>query len=168
MKLHVGGLQRHDGWTILNVQPGLHVDLVGSVTDLSGIDSGSCSTVYASHVLEHLSAAEFGDVLKEFRRILVAGGLAKISVPDLGQLCRLFANARLTADERWQVQRMIFGGQTDPFDFHKIGLTWEFLLHFAHEAGFQQARQVRSFGLFDDTSELVYHGIPVSLNVELS
>jgi hypothetical protein len=61
--------------------------------------------------------------------------------------------------------RIIYGGQTDAYDFHKVGFTLEFLGYFLHKHGFCDVQRVASHDLFDDTSRLVLFGHPISLNV---
>jgi hypothetical protein len=61
---------------------------------------------------------------------------------------------------------MMFGGQTDEHDFHRVGLTQEFAFEFLSMAGFRTARRVLEFGLFEDTSLLKFCGVPISLNIE--
>jgi len=63
------------------------------------------------------------------------------------------------------VMRMMFGGQVDDYDFHKVGLTWEFLCHFLANAGFPYATRVSEHGIFNDTSSMRFVGQLVSLNV---
>jgi predicted SAM-dependent methyltransferase len=58
MHLHVGGTERKDGWKIVNVQPGPHVDHVGDLRNLTQFDDASIENVYASHVLQHVGQAE--------------------------------------------------------------------------------------------------------------
>jgi predicted SAM-dependent methyltransferase len=167
LRLHVGGETPKPGWKILNIQPGPHVDFTGTCTDLSRFGSGTVETIYASHVLEHLSYVdELLAALKEFRRVLRSGGLLQVSVPDFEALCRLFLDTRLDASMRFHVMRIIFGGQMDPYDVHKVGLTEEFLADFLTTAGFRDISRVEGFGLFEDTSTLALGGIPVSLNVQ--
>jgi predicted SAM-dependent methyltransferase len=62
--------------------------------------------------------------------------------------------------------RMMFGGQMDEHDFHKVGLTEEFAMIYLRQAGFRNAKRVGNFGLFDDTSSMEFMGVPISLNVE--
>ncbi len=168
MRLNIGGTSPLEGWKILNVQAGPDVDFVGDCTDLSRFANGSCIEIYASHVLEHLSyVGELINTLKEFHRILVPGGSCKISVPDFELLCRMFTHPGLTAEQRFFVMNMIFGGQQDPWDFHKVGLSWEFLASYLQQAGFSSCRRVREFGLFEnDCSTIKYGGQLISLNVE--
>ncbi len=47
------------------------------------INENSCSGVYCSHVLEHLSLNDFRKALKNTLRILKPGGLFRCVVPDL-------------------------------------------------------------------------------------
>jgi predicted SAM-dependent methyltransferase len=169
LRLHVGGEQVKEGWKILNVQPhpGI-VDFVGDCVDLSRFADNSVAELYASHVYEHLAYG--GDVLlrawKEVHRVLVPGGRFLFGVPDLTTLCRLFLEPKLDISQRFHVMRMIYGGQVDEHDFHRVGLTEEFAYSFLRRAGFSDAKRVASFGLFDDTSNLQFLGVPISLNIE--
>jgi len=45
-----------------------------------------------------------------------------ISTPDFGVLCPLLVVEGLTIAQRHEIMRMIFGGQTGTFDYHKVGL----------------------------------------------
>lgn len=167
LRLHIGGETPKPGWKIFNIQPGAHVDFVGSCTDLSRFGSGTVEAIYASHVLEHLGYVdELLIAIKEFRRVLKAGCRLLVSVPDFEALCWLFVDSRLDAATRFHVMRVIFGGQMDPYDFHKVGLTEEFLTDFLRTAGFRGIERVASFDLFDDTSTLSLGGIPISLNLQ--
>ena len=48
MKLHIGGEHIKEGWKILNIQPKVGVDFVGSIYDLSQFNDNSVSEIYAS------------------------------------------------------------------------------------------------------------------------
>ena len=168
VRLHIGGVEPQPGWTILNVQPGPAVDLVGDCTDLGQFPEESVAEIYGSHVLEHLSyAGELDTALQEFNRVLVPGGVVRISVPDFELLCRMFLHPALDIDKRFYIMRMIFGGQTDYTDFHKVGLTWEFLSNYLNAAGFSEIKRVDEFNIFqNDCSSIRYLGQLISLNVE--
>jgi predicted SAM-dependent methyltransferase len=166
-RLHIGGLIRAPGWEVLNITAGAHVDHVGNARDLSHFEDGSFAVVYASHTLEHFDyTADLEKSLKEWGRVLVPGGTLYVSVPDLETLAKLLlVKEDLTIDERFLVMRMIFGGHIDAHDYHLVGLNEEFLGFFLTRAGFSDLRRVQSFGFFQDTSELLFKGIPISLNV---
>lgn len=166
LRLHIGGKNRHPGWQIVDTVPGQHVDYVRSCTDLSIFADDSVMEIYASHVLEHLGyQSELARTLGEFHRVLKPGGTLRASVPDLSTLCALFVDPALQFAERFHVMRMMFGGQLDPFDFHKVGLSEEFLAGYLTNAGFTEVERVDAFGLFEDASSLVFKGRPISLNI---
>jgi predicted SAM-dependent methyltransferase len=167
MKLHIGTRKRAEGWKTLDITPGPEVDFVGDCRDLSQFADGSIETIYASHVLEHVPyQKELLKTLREWFRVLKLGGTVMISVPDLDILCRIFLYPTLTPDLRFSVMRIMFGGQLDPHDFHYVGLTWDFLGSFLHQAGFVEIVRVPDLGLFDDSSRLKFGGTTlISLNV---
>jgi predicted SAM-dependent methyltransferase len=166
-KLHIGGTVRTDGWEVLNANPGPHVDHVCNANDLSQFADASFEVVYSSHVVEHLDYnGELQATLKEWHRVLAPAGRIYVSVPDLDVLARLFLERRqLTPDDRFFVMRMMFGGHVDQYDYHVVGLNQEFLAGFLHGAGFVNIRKVDRFGLFADTSNMLYKGVPISLNM---
>lgn len=167
IKLHIGGTQPKEGWKILNIQPGPEVDYVGSCVDLSFLANGSCGEIYASHVLEHLSYdVHLPAALKEMHRVLKPGGRLRVSVPDLALLCRLFTSPSLKFKDRYDLMRIMFGGQTDRYDFHVAGLWPELLNALLREAGFARIEPAAPFGEFRDASETVFAGNLISLNVE--
>src|SRR4051794_32180913 len=82
IKLHIGGREKREGWTILDALPGPAVDHVGNCTDLSFLADGSCAEVYASHVLEHLGYdSELPKTLAGIYRVLKPGGRLRVAVP---------------------------------------------------------------------------------------
>ncbi|HWA37349.1 MAG TPA: tetratricopeptide repeat protein [Burkholderiales bacterium] len=166
LRLHVGGKEVRSGWKILNAQPGPGVDYVGDCADLGRFADGSVEEIYASHVLEHLGyQSELPRALKEFHRVLRPGGVARISVPDFERLARLFLDPASTLEDRYVCMRMVFGGQVDQFDYHRVGLSEEFLTQYLLQAGFSRVERVEQFGLFTDASRLGLRGQPISLNV---
>lgn len=67
--------------TRLDIDPRCDPDIVASMTDLGEI--GPFDLVYSCHSLEHLAPHDVGVALGEFRRVLKAGGMALVLVPDL-------------------------------------------------------------------------------------
>jgi predicted SAM-dependent methyltransferase len=166
-KLHIGGKVRCPGWENLNVLPGPAVDHVGDAVDLARFDDASFAEVYASHVLEHFDYnGPLLKALKEWHRVLVPGGVLRLSVPDLDVLAHLLLQRhRFDVNQRFQIMRMIFGGHVDAHDVHLVGLNAEFLTGYLQAAGFDTVQRVARHGLFADTSDMVVAGTPISLNV---
>ncbi len=166
-RLNIGGTERRDGWKILNILPGPDVDYVGNCTDLAQFADSSVDEVYASHVLEHLGYGEdLSRALEAIRRILKPGGRLRISVPDLDVLFRLYLNPDSDQSMRWQIMRIIYGGQVDEYDYHKLGFSWDSLSWYLRQIGFRNIQRVQEFGIFDDTSNLRMGGQLISLSVE--
>jgi len=166
VQLHIGGQETKEGWKVFNVQDGPHVDFLGDCRDLSQFENGSVDRIYASHVFEHLSySGEIQSVLSQCLRILKPGGQLMVSVPNIGVLCQLFVQDVTTTEQRYQLMRMMFGGQVDPFDFHKAGYIEDFMSQFMEEAGFSGSERVSEFHLFEDASAMRLGGHLISLNM---
>jgi len=60
---------------------------------------------------------------------------------------------------------MIFGGHMDKYDYHIVGLNQEFLTNFLRNSGYVNIKKVKNFGLFDDTSSMIFKEVPISLNM---
>ncbi len=165
-RLHIGGVERAEGWEVLNALPGPCVDYVGNAADLGRFPDATFAALYGSHVLEHLDyAGEMQAGLREWHRVLAPGGRLYVSVPDLAVLAKLFVGDGLTMEQRFMVVRMILGGHIDAYDYHKTAFDFVLLAAFLRDAGFVEIERVADFGLFDDTSRVIYAGVPISLNV---
>ena len=166
-KLHIGGKTKSDGWEVLNANPAPYVDHVCNANDLSQFADNTFTEIYASHIVEHLDYnGELQNTLIEWNRVLLPGGKIYVSVPDLDVLAGLFLEKnQLSADERFFVMRMIFGGHIDKYDYHVVGLNEEFLGAFLEHSGYVNIRRVQEFGLFQDTSSMLFKGVAISLNM---
>ncbi|MDQ6982148.1 MAG: methyltransferase domain-containing protein [Mariprofundus sp.] len=166
-KLHIGGREKHPDWEILDAIPSDIVDHIGNANDLSIFEDNTFDAIYSSHVLEHFSyQGELSQVLLEWYRVMRPGGILYASVPNLDVLCELFLNkSELSASDRYLVMRMMFGGQIDAYDFHKVGYNAEILGSYISQAGFTNIKIVPAFGLFNDTSNMEFKGKLISLNL---
>ncbi|MFV3077087.1 class I SAM-dependent methyltransferase [Niveispirillum fermenti] len=143
--LHVGcGLKRRDGttrgfagagWTEtrLDVASDVRPDIVGSITDMSMIPSGSFDGVYSSHVLEHLFAHDVITALQECRRVLSPRGVMVLTCPDMQAAAKEIAEGRLL-EPMYQSE----AGPVAAIDM-VFGLRWAIKdghVHMAHRSGF--------------------------------
>ncbi len=168
IKLHIGGQEPHPDWKILDVEDRPEVDYVADAGDLSQFGSNSVEVIYTSHVLEHFYYGlnnELLNTLKEWHRVLKSEGKLLISVPDLKVLCWLYLHPNLMPFERHQLMRIIYGGQTNIYDVHKVGFDFEILASYLEAAGFQEYEQVSEFNLFNDCSSMRILDTLISLNV---
>jgi predicted SAM-dependent methyltransferase len=169
IKLHIGGKEPHPDWKILNVQPGEHVDFVGNASCLEKFTDSSIESIYASHLLEHFLYGYNNELLitlSEWYRVLKPGGKIYISVPDLRKLCWLFLNPDIDYSERYHLMRVIFGGQVDEYDVHKVGFDFDILAMYLAEVGFLECEQVEEFAIFqNDCSSIRFRDTLISLNV---
>jgi predicted SAM-dependent methyltransferase len=166
-RLHIGGQVRTPGWEVLDANAGPSVDHVSNASDLHIFEDNSFDQIYASHVVEHFDYQnQLIESLKEWCRVLTPAGILCVSVPDLDVLARLFVDRTLlSAQDRFLVMRMIFGGHIDKYDYHLVGLNEEFLTGYLQAAGFTDMRRIKDFGLFHDTSSMRLKEIPISLNM---
>ena len=166
MKLHIGGEQIKEGWKILNIQKKDGVDFVGDISDLSQFEDNSIEEIYASHVFEHVLQKNIKSTLIGIHRVIQDNGKFYVSVPDMNVLCKIFLEPKAPSKVKIHVLRMMFGGQIDDFDIHYFGWDFDLLKEFLLKAGFKKVEKVKSFSLFDDTSDFApYSGVPISLNV---
>lgn len=168
MKLHIGGQESHPEWKIFDVESRPEVDYISNAGDLSQFEEESIEAIYASHVLEHFYHSldnEMITTLTEWYRVLKKGGQLMISVPDLQTLGWLYCRPDVDVMTRMHLMRIIFGGQINKYDVHKVGFDYEILCLYLAEVGFEQCKRVDSFNLFNDCSTLYVMDTPISLNV---
>jgi len=165
MKLHIGGKEKKEGWSILNIQKNDSVDFVGDISDLSQFKDNSINEIYASHVFEHVKYKDTKKTLLDINRVLIEGGKFYISVPDMDVLCKMLIDKKNDPKIKIHTLRMIFGGQTDEHDFHYFGYNFELLSSFLKYVGFKNIEKVKTFSLFKDTSDYAPYGESISLNI---
>ncbi|TVQ97082.1 MAG: methyltransferase domain-containing protein [Desulfovibrionales bacterium] len=164
--LHIGGTQQKAGWEIFNIAAGDNVDHVGNAMNMSRFADHTFHSIYASHILEHFDYyKELSSVLLEWKRILNSDGTLLLSVPDMDVIGKLISDDSLTVQESIYAMRMIFGGQTTPYDYHKVGFNFRILHWYLHRTGFERIIRVDSFNLFRDSSTKIFKGKQISLNV---
>ena len=136
MKVHLGcGDVYLDGWVNIDISNESAADRLGDVSTLETIDDESCDIIYASHVLEHFGRGEYSSVLSVWQQKLKAGGVLRLAVPDIQA-----ALAWYNGDNLNELLGIFYGGQRDPYDYHKMGFDKQTLSTKLRELGFKNIK----------------------------
>jgi hypothetical protein len=81
----------------MDIDPGVHPDVLGSMTDMTTVATGSIDAIVSSHNIEHLYPHEVPLALAEFVRVLKADGMVLITCPDLQSVCARVARGDLAS-----------------------------------------------------------------------
>lgn len=128
---------RAEGWREirLDIDPAVHPDIVGTMTDMAGVANASVDALFSSHNIEHLYPHEVPVALREFRRVLKPTGFVVLTCPDLQSIC-----AEVAADRLTHVAYQSPAGPITPLDMmygHRPALA-RGNLFMAHRCGFTQ------------------------------
>ncbi|GMF65501.1 unnamed protein product [Phytophthora lilii] len=169
IRLHIGGHIKNPNWWIVDANDGDIVDFVMYMSNLYAFPDNSVDVIYSSHVLEHCTHGvghELEHTLREWHRVLRPDGQLLVSVPNLFALASLFINESIPHQERVWFMTIIYGGQVDVYDVHKVGFDRAILTAYLEQAGFCDLVWHDLFPFFDDSSRLVLHDVPISLNAQ--
>lgn len=97
-------------------------------------NDNSVDYILANDVLEHFSHRETNKLLNEWSRILKPGGEIEIRCPNLKLQIQAYLRGDWNADI---ASYMIFGGQTNPGDYHCIGFDENSIKNHLAAAGFE-------------------------------
>ena len=70
-------------------------DIVGTLLDMSAVETGSVDAIYSAHNIEHVFPHEVPIVLKEFHRVLKDDGMVLLVCPDLQSVCEAIVDDKL-------------------------------------------------------------------------
>lgn len=153
---------RDGGWREIryDISPDARPDILGSITDMSAVASGSVDAVYSSHNIEHVYPHEVPVVLAEFRRVLKPGGFVAITCPDLESVAASIvrngldqplytapAGAITPIDVLYGHVASIAGGAT--YMAHRTGFSRDTLRVALKKAGFGAVAVIRRDDVFD-------------------
>lgn len=91
VRLHLGcGKRNFPGFINIDKSNYQHIHYRRDVGNLKIFKNNSVNMIYASHVLEYFDISEAKYVLKEWKRVLVKGGLLRISIPNFESLIKVY------------------------------------------------------------------------------
>ena len=140
----------NDNWKEirLDIDKNVNPDIVGTLTDMKLVETGSVDAVYSSHNIEHIFPHEVPIALREFYRVLKEDGIVVITCPDLQS-----AGKALTQDKLFETLYespmgpvtafdVLFGHRKTTADgnvfmIHKGGFTYSTLDMAFYKAGFK-------------------------------
>jgi len=140
----------NDNWKEirLDIDKNVNPDIVGTLTDMKSVDTGSVDAVYSSHNIEHIFPHEVPIALREFYRVLKEDGIVVITCPDLQSVCEAIVQDKLfeplyesdigpisPIDILYGHREFISRG--NEYMAHKGGFTYSTLDKAFYEAGFK-------------------------------
>ena len=139
----------NDNWTEIrfDIDETRNPDIVGTIVDLSLVETGSVDAVYSAYNLDHIYPHEVPKTLKEFFRVLKNDGIAIIKCPDIQSVCEAIGKDKLL-DTFYQSPvgpitpiDILFGNRKaiakgNEFMAKKGGFTYSVLDGALHQAGF--------------------------------
>lgn len=144
----------------LDIDSSVSPDVVGTMTDMSAVPSGSVQAVFSSHNIEHLYPHEVPLALAEFSRVLSDDGFVVITCPDLKSVCKLVVEDKLA-----EPAYVSAAGPITPIDIlyghrppmargnlymaHRCGFTEKVLIATLQAAGFKTVASIARPAHFD-------------------
>ena len=144
----------------LDIDPKVKPDVIGSITQMTAVQSQSMDAIYSSHNIEHLNAYEVPAALSEFQRVLSDQGFLVLTCPDLQSVAELIARDKLmqpaynSAAGPISPLDMVFGLQSaiakgNHYMAHRCGFTQKVLVATLKAAGFVSIASARRPAAFD-------------------
>lgn len=134
IRLHLGSdTKKIPGFVNVDIRPDVNPDIVANVTKLSQIRDNSVAEIYYCHGLEHLKYRQVPGALKEWKRVLVPGGILRLAVPDMAVLAWMTSQANVPLR---LVRGAISGGQEYPDNIHYSVWDWDTIQVALHQGGF--------------------------------
>jgi predicted SAM-dependent methyltransferase len=144
-RLHLGcGSNLLPGWTNVDLNAAAGV-IEHDLTEPFPLPSETVKFIYSEHFIEHITRGQASALLKECRRVLVPGGVIRLSTPSLEKLLEEYAARRTTewSDVCWRPNtpcRMVNEGMR--LWGHQFVYDLDELTLLLNEAGFEQLAQV--------------------------
>ena len=139
-----------DDWSEirLDIDKDVNPDIVGTLTDLSLVETASIDAVYSAFNIDHIYPHEVPVAFNEFYRVLNSDGIVVLRCPDIQKVCEVIAQDKLLeplyespigpiypVDILFGNRQQIADG--NEFMAKKVGFTYSVLNQTFSEAGFQ-------------------------------
>ena len=132
----------------LDIDKEVNPDIVGTLTDMSKVETASIDAIYSAYNIDHIYAHEVPIAFKEFHRVLNDDGIVVLRCPDIQTVCEVIAQDKLLEplyespigpiypiDILFGNRQQISSGKE--FMAKKVGFTYSVLNQTFGEAGFQ-------------------------------
>ena len=132
----------------LDIDEQVNPDILGTLTEMSSVKTGSVDAVYSAYNIDHIYAHEVPIAFKEFHRVLNDDGIVVLRCPDIQTICEVIAQDKLLEplyespigpiypiDILFGNRQQISDGKL--FMAKKVGFTYSVLNQTFREAGFQ-------------------------------
>lgn len=125
---------------------------------LGSISDGSLHTIYASHLLEHISHRDISEVLLLWHKKLTHGGRLIVNIPDLIWVCRQairYENGQplegvySTFEGERGLQAIFYGTHSHNGEYHKAGFTKRSITELFGNSGFKNIKVDQFFDAHD-------------------
>lgn len=126
----------------LDIDPNVDPDVVGAITDMSGVATGSMDALHSSHNIEHIFAHEVPTALGEFHRVLGPDGFVLLTCPDIQTVCEA-----VVQDKLLEPLYISAAGPIAPMDIlygHRASVA-QGKVYMAHKCGFTYSVLTRAF-----------------------
>jgi len=132
----------------LDIDKQVKPDIVGTLTDMSLVETSSIDAIYSAYNIDHIYAHEVPIAFKEFYRVLNEDGIVVLRCPDIQTVCEVIAQDKLL-DPLYESPigpiypiDILFGNRQqiangNEFMAKKVGFTYSVLNKTFSEAGFQ-------------------------------
>ena len=152
----------NDNWKEIrfDIDKDVKPDIVGTLTDMKLVETGSVDALYSAHNIEHIYPHQVPIALREFYRVLKEDGMVVITCPDLQSVCEVVVQDKLLEplydspsgpispiDTMYGHRGFIAQGKE--YMAHKGGFTYSTLDKAFLETGFKARVGGRRPGVFD-------------------
>lgn len=166
VKLHLGCGRRDFGptWVHIDKADFPHVKYK-DVTKLP-FETGTVDVIYACHLIAYFDREEIIPILKEWKRVLIPGGVLRLATPDFRAMAKMYL--RENCSNLNQFLGPLYGKMEGIY--HKTTYDLYSLIELLASVGFKDIRKYDRFktdhARHDDHSAAMIDGNLISLNIQ--